>query len=71
MFIRLFHTISYRSSNEIEPYHDEQGPVKEPFVGVMTPPMVGSTWPRVCSTLELDCLPALSQGTVLLRLIVD
>ena len=33
--------------------------------------MVGSTWPRVCFTLESDCLPALSQGTVLLHLIVD
>ena len=32
-------------------------------VGVMTPPMVGSTWPRVRSTLESECLPALSQGT--------
>ena len=30
---------------------------------VTTPPMVGSTWPRVRSTLESDCLPALSQGT--------
>ena len=29
----------------------------------MTPPMVGSTWPRVRSTLGSDCLPALSQGT--------
>ena len=38
---------------------------------VMTPPMVGSTWPRVRSTLESDCLPALSQGTALLRLVVD
>ena len=31
--------------------------------GVMTPPMVGSTWPRVRLTLGSDCLPALSQGT--------
>ena len=38
---------------------------------VTTPPMVDSTWPRVRSTLELDCLPALSQGTALLRLVVD
>ena len=35
---------------------------------VMTPPMVGPTWPRVRSILGLDCLPALSQGTTLLRL---
>ena len=40
-------------------------------VDVMTPPMVGSTWPRVRSTLELDCLPALSQGTASFRLVVD
>ena len=40
-------------------------------VGVMTPPMVGSTWPRVHSTLELDCLPVLSQGTALFHLVVD
>ena len=33
--------------------------------------MVGSTWPRVRSTLESDCLPALSQGTALLCLVVD
>ena len=33
--------------------------------------MVGSTWPRVRSTLGSDCLPALSQGTALLRLVVD
>ena len=33
--------------------------------------MVGSTWPRVRSTLESDCLPTLSQGTASLRLIVD
>ena len=33
--------------------------------------MVGSTWLRVRSTLESDCLPALSQGTALLRLVVD
>ena len=38
---------------------------------VMTPPMVGSTWPRVRSTLESDCLPALSQGTALFCLVVD
>ena len=31
---------------------------------VTTPPMVGSTWPRVRSTLESDCLPTLFQGTV-------
>ena len=35
---------------------------------VMTPPMVGPTWPRVRSTLGSDYLPALSQGTSLLRL---
>ena len=29
---------------------------------VMTPPMVGSTWPRVRLTLESDCLPALFRG---------
>ena len=34
----------------------------------MTPPMVGPTWPRVRSALGSDCLPALSQGTALLRL---
>ena len=33
--------------------------------------MVGSTWPRVRSTLESDCLPALSQGTVSFRLVLD
>ena len=33
--------------------------------------MVGSTWPRVRSTLESDCFPALSQGTVSLCLVVD
>ena len=38
---------------------------------VMTPLMVGSTWPRVRSTLESDCLPALFQGTVLFRLVMD
>ena len=38
---------------------------------VMTPPMVGSTWLRVRSTLESDCLPALSQGTASFCLIVD
>ena len=37
----------------------------------MTPLMVGSTWPRVRSTLESDCFPALSQGTALFHLIVD
>ena len=38
----------------------------------MTPPMVGSTWPRVRSTLGSDCLPTLSQGTAsLLRLFMD
>ena len=37
----------------------------------MTPPMVGPTWPRVRPTLGSDCLPALSQGTALLRLVVD
>ena len=35
---------------------------------VTTPPMVGPTWPRVHSALGSDCLPALSQGTALLRL---
>ena len=33
--------------------------------------MVGSTWPRVRSTLELDCSPALSQGAASLCLVVD
>ena len=33
--------------------------------------MVGSTWLRVHSTLELDCLPTLSQGTASLCLVVD
>ena len=33
--------------------------------------MVGSTWPRVRSTLGSDCLPALSQGTALSRLFMD
>ena len=37
-------------------------------VRVMTPPMVGPTWPRVRSTLGSDCLPTLSQGTASLRL---
>ena len=37
----------------------------------MTPPMVGSTWPRVCSTLGSDCLPTLSQGTALLCILMD
>ena len=37
----------------------------------MTPPMVGSTWPRVHSTLESDCLPTLSQGTISFRLVSD
>ena len=41
------------------------------LLNVTTPPMVGSTWPRVRSTLESDCLPALSQGTALFRLVVD
>ena len=35
------------------------------------PPMVGSTWPRVRSTLESNCSPALSQGAASLRLVVD
>ena len=38
---------------------------------VTTPPMVGSTWPRVRSTLESDCLPTLFQGTVSFRLVMD
>ena len=38
---------------------------------VMTTPMVSSTWPRVRSTLESDCLPALSQGTASFCLVVD
>ena len=38
---------------------------------VMTPPMVGSTWPRVRSTLGSDCLPTLSQGTASLHLFMD
>ena len=33
--------------------------------------MVGSTWPRVHSTLESDCSPTLSQGATLLCLVVD
>ena len=37
----------------------------------MTPPMVGSTWPRVRSTLGSDCLPTLSQGTVSFCLFMD
>ena len=37
----------------------------------MTPPMVGSTWPRVRSTLGSDCLPALSQGTASRYLCMD
>ena len=41
------------------------------LVDVMAPPMVGSTWPRVRSTLGSDCLPALSQGTASLRLVMD
>ena len=36
-----------------------------------SPPMVGSTWPRVRTTLESDCLPVLSQGTASLHLVVD
>ena len=35
-------------------------------LSVMTPPMVGPTWPRVRFTLGSDCLPVLSQGTALL-----
>ena len=35
------------------------------------PPMVGSTWPRVRSTLGSDCSPTLSQGAALLCLVVD
>ena len=38
---------------------------------VTTPPMVGSTWLRVRSTLESDCLPVLFQGTASFRLAVD
>ena len=38
---------------------------------VMTPPVVGSTWLRVRSTLESDCLPVLSQGTASLCSVVD
>ena len=38
---------------------------------VVTPPMVGSTWSRVRSTLESDCLPVLFQGTALFHLVVD
>ena len=54
-----------RSPQTQESYHSlEKG-------GVMTPPMVGSTWPRVRSTLGSDCLPALSQGTILLYLFMD
>ena len=41
------------------------------ITNVMTPLMVGSTWPRVRTTLELDCLPVLSQGTASLHLVVD
>ena len=41
------------------------------FFNVVTPPMVGSTWSRVRSTLESDCLPALYQGTTSFRLVVD
>ena len=37
----------------------------------MTPPMVGSTWPRVRLTLGSDCLPALSQGTASFYLFTD
>ena len=37
----------------------------------MTPPMEGSTWLRVHSTLESDCFPALSQGTASLCFVVD
>ena len=42
-----------------------------PMISVTTPPMVGSTWPRVHSTLESDCLPALFQGTALFHLVTD
>ena len=38
---------------------------------VTTPPMVGSTWLRVRSTLESDCFPTLFQGTVSFRLVMD
>ena len=38
---------------------------------VMTPLMVGSTWPRVRLTLESDCFPTLYQGTASLCLVVD
>ena len=38
---------------------------------VMTPPVVGSTWLRVHSTLGSDCLPALSQGTISPYLFMD
>ena len=41
------------------------------IVPVMTPPMVGSTWLRVRSTLESDCLPVLFQGTVSFCLVTD
>ena len=37
----------------------------------MTPPMVGPTWPRVRTSLGLDCLPALSQGTFSIYLFTD
>ena len=37
----------------------------------MTPPMVGPTWPRVCSSLGSDCLPVLSQGTFSIYLSTD
>ena len=33
---------------------------------VKAPPMVGPTWTRVRLTLGSDCLPTLSQGTILL-----
>ena len=33
--------------------------------------MVGPTWPRVRSSLGLDCLPALSQGTFSIYLVTD
>ena len=41
------------------------------FASVTTPPMVGSTWPRVRSTLESDCFPTLFQGTVSFCLAMD
>ena len=59
-------------------YHTtSQAPSKDPNAMevdascVTTPPMVGSTWPRVRSTLESDCLPTLFQGTVSFCLAMD